>query len=212
MILVNTQDFQKTIDSDSISLVVFSSKDCPPCTLLKKSLSEVEGKYPKIHQYEFHRAQLDSKELIIKQRVDNIPRMVFYSKGEDLGRLLIIPHYHKEDEKENERVVKDIASLLCVHFDELMDIGRVLSRGDDGEEVARFYEVVRKAIKLDWKDIPGDKREDEGKNLMYISHSIVQAAKNWSILNAEGILKAMKMDTYKTFFDAEKKEGFQVVS
>jgi len=169
--------FQETIRSDRYSCVIFGAKDCQPCISLKESLSQVIDKFPQIDFYEFHVRALGGKEIAKGQRVNYMPRTIFYKSGKEVGRLL----FHKTPPQ------------LEYCFNELLTTGRILAKMDDVEEVTKFHEPVREAMGIDWGKVPRENWPEICEQWQKKTLEVIQKNLNWSVLTVPEIRELLEI-------------------
>ncbi len=170
------KNFFGEVAREQYSVVVFSSLDCLPCSLLKESIGHLIDIPEAIRFYEYQAKQLGSEDIVNSCRIGIIPRTVVFYKGQEVGRFL------------GYRSPPEILSLL----ESLMINGKLLSEENDAEEVSYFYQKVMEA--LDWnfrRDFAREEWETKGQYLMELAHKLISKDKEWStrtIAQLKGII------------------------
>ena len=83
MKIINTQEFEETIKSDT-TLVDFFADWCGPCKMLGPVLEEADGLYPEIN---FVKVNIDENmDLAEKFGIMSIPQVYIFRDGEVVGK------------------------------------------------------------------------------------------------------------------------------
>lgn len=168
--------FDNAINAEGLTFILFSSKNCEPCDKLKESIKIVQKEYPEIKYYEFQKDQLGSDEIIKKYYINFIPRVIFFKKGAEVGRLLL----YKSPE------------LLRKYIKEVIDTGVILSDPQDVDEVTRFGNSLKKHLPFALKSLPAEQMEKNCEKWSEITYDIIEKYPNWRFLTDEQLTKIIK--------------------
>jgi len=163
---LNIKNFDSVVsEKNHYSCVLFTTKNCPPCEHLKSTIISIEDDYEEVKFYTFDINQLGAKELLSKQRVNFVPRMVTYIDGKDVGRFLWanypLEYYQR-----------------CLEFllDQLIETGRFLTAKSDVDEICLFRNRVMESMNWDGR---GKNRIEKAEKMTTIADWIVDRDRNW---------------------------------
>ncbi len=87
MLQVNSTNFEKEVlKSDTLVVVDFWASWCPPCLMFAPVFEKVSQEFPNI---KFVKCNIDeSREIAGRYGVMSIPTIIFFYKGEEVGRVI----------------------------------------------------------------------------------------------------------------------------
>jgi thioredoxin 1 len=87
MLVLDSSNFNKEKDQNSILFVDFWSPSCRPCVMLATTLASLEEEY--VDEVKFAKINCDSNvELAFEYNVNALPTLILFKNGKEIDRFL----------------------------------------------------------------------------------------------------------------------------
>jgi len=84
---INTNEFNKLLNSNCLFLADFSNPYCAPCKRMHNTLENIEKKYKnKINIAKINTSE--ENELAIEYGIFSVPTVIFFKNGEEIDRII----------------------------------------------------------------------------------------------------------------------------